>query len=153
MFSFELSQFFHNPKFRISIVFLGTSFKLWLHTKISEKFFKILEEYQNIRKLKNIESTKISENWILKYQNLRKIMGTTIIDNSLLYCTKWNFNALLIRTRWFRWLFQILKFLKFSEIFWYIDITGFFWDFGTHFLTFWYWAIFLRFWYSQNEKI
>ena len=31
-------------------------------TKISEKFLKILEGYQNIRKLKNIESTKISEN-------------------------------------------------------------------------------------------
>ena len=33
----------------------------WSRTKISEKIFNILEGYQNIRKLINIESTKISE--------------------------------------------------------------------------------------------
>ena len=41
------------------------------------------------------------------------------------------FCALLNRTSWFRWIFQILKILKFSKIFWYVDITGIFWDFGT----------------------
>ena len=34
----------------------------WSRTKISENFLNILEGYQNIRKFKNIESTKISEN-------------------------------------------------------------------------------------------
>ena len=67
---------------------IRNAYNIWSRTKISEKFLIILEGYQNIRKFKNIESTKISENWTPEYQNVRKILGTTIIENSPVNCKK-----------------------------------------------------------------
>ena len=88
--------------------------------------------------------------------------------NYLLYLDEWNF-GFLNRTRWFRWIFQIFKILKFPELSWYFDITefsdvsvpiffyfstwSFFWHFGTHIrkksrmLKF-----FLRFWYGTTAE-
>ena len=61
-------------------------------------------------------------------------------------------NVFLNRTCWFRWIFQILKILIFSKIFWYVDIKGIFWQFHPYFLTFWCWVIFLTIWYFENKK-
>ena len=76
----------------------------------------------------------MSENWPPKYQNLRKIYGKIITENSQVYCKKLNFSALLNTTRCFRCAIEVLIILGF-KIFWNVDIEGMFWHFRTRFLT------------------
>ena len=90
-----------------------------LRTKMPENIFKIPEDFGHVPKYQTVAFTRAKSQKIFHW------------------------DLLLNRTRWFRWIFQILKIMKFPKIFSYVDITGIFWHFRARFLTFWY---------SQNKK-